>query len=205
MEHEELQPSYRTDHPGAVLDHLLVDEIAPRGTVSEEDVIGHQEAEKLRLGRAEPQTRADGEGHLPAPLRVSVAAALADIVDQGGEKEDPFFLASFHPISHPRMGIVITAGEKPLHLREGLELVLMDRVKMKGVMLDQGMDRTKLRDQHLKHIRIVKSPHGLDLGVFLPQHLNEPLPDEPWIVEGFGNVVSLFPAPLECLDPQRHL
>jgi hypothetical protein len=103
------------------------------------------------------------------------------------------------------MGIVILAGKEPLHLGEGLELVLVDRVEMKGVVLDQGVDRTKLRDQHLEHIRIVKSPHGLDLGGFLPQYLEEPPPDEPWIFQGFGNMVSLFPAPLESLDPQRHL
>ncbi len=167
------QVTLAADAPGKGADHLRIAQVLLLRDRAHGQVLGHQKLDQLRAFAVDVMLLAKTTHVARAERGMIAAAALGNVVEQGGHVEHPGLVPASRQLRAERIFVRVLGDEKAAHVAQHHEDVLVDRIDMKQVVLHLPDDAAEHAQVAAEHRRLVHQPHRMRDAAWLQQHAHE--------------------------------
>ena len=169
---QELQPGRALDRAGEVAGGARVGQVALLGDVGHQQVVLDQPDHELGLLLVEAEARRETGGDLGADGRVVAARALADVVEEERDVEDPAVDPALEDLGRDRQVVEELAALDLGEGRDRVDDVLVHRVVVVHVELHHRDDAAELGDEGAEDADLVHQAQR-PLGVVVAEEEGE--------------------------------
>ncbi len=154
-------------------DHVGVGQVLLLRHLAHGQVLAHQEFDELRVGARHAMLAAKAPHLLRADLRMVAAAALADVVEQRRQVQDPGLVPAAGQLRAERVFVRMLGHEEAPHVAQHHQDVLVHRVDVEQVVLHLPDDAPERPQVAPEHRGLVHQPHGVRDACGLLQYPHE--------------------------------
>ena len=154
-------------------DHVGVGEVFLLGDARHRQVLGDQVLDQRRVLAGDAVVAAEAPRLAHAELRVVAAAALGDVVEEGGDVEHPRPVEGRGELRAERVLVRVLGDQEAAHVAQHHQDVLVDRVDVEQVVLHLADDAAEHPEVAAEHAGLVHQPEGVRLPAGGLQDLHE--------------------------------